>query len=375
MSPRLLERTSTKREAICHATRTRSIGKRTPAGIRQFSTAQQRHRENTDAGDRRSHASPRMIHPLPSAAARGTLQPLRPPRRESSHGRHHCHWFVGWRIGRAAADRERPGGEPAGRGVHCAARCAGRSLSPAGDPWPRFDAAGGGRDGEAIRPGRIVVAPPDRHLLLRENQMRLRRGPHENRSRPAIDPLFRSAAAVFNGRTAGVILTGMLNDGSSGLLAIKRCGGATVVQDPADADYPDSCRWSASPAGGGRRRTRCRLHSRNMRVWRTSRSSTCSTAWRRRRCSSTRTGASSTSRERRRLSRPCARDAQRQPAGELPPRTRERILRRTAAVDAAAARHAPEGAGAADPSAGPLPPPDSRRGRQHARPGDDAEVH
>lgn len=94
-------------------------------------------------------------------------------------------------------------------------------------------------DGEAIRPGRILLAPPDQHLLLNEHHVRLRRGPHENRSRPAIDPLFRSAAATFNGRAAGVVLTGLLNDGSSGLLAIRRCGGVTIVQEPGDADFPE----------------------------------------------------------------------------------------------------------------------------------------
>ena len=94
-------------------------------------------------------------------------------------------------------------------------------------------------EGDAIVPGRILVGPPDRHLLLTSTGVRLGLGPRENLARPAIDPLFRSAAATFGGRVIGVVLTGMLNDGASGLLAIKRCGGATVVQDPLDAAAPD----------------------------------------------------------------------------------------------------------------------------------------
>ncbi|MBP2231282.1 two-component system chemotaxis response regulator CheB [Azospirillum agricola] len=93
-------------------------------------------------------------------------------------------------------------------------------------------------DGEPIRPAHIHVAPPDRHLLVRDGRVLVRRGPQENRTRPAIDPLFRSAAAAFATRVVGVVLTGMLDDGASGLHAIHRCGGLTVVQDPEDADWP-----------------------------------------------------------------------------------------------------------------------------------------
>jgi two-component system chemotaxis response regulator CheB len=93
-------------------------------------------------------------------------------------------------------------------------------------------------DGEAIRPGCIYVAPADRHMLLEDHQVRVVRGAKENRHRPAIDPLFRSAATTFRERVIGVVLSGMLDDGSAGLLAIKRCGGIAVIQDPRDATYP-----------------------------------------------------------------------------------------------------------------------------------------
>lgn len=94
-------------------------------------------------------------------------------------------------------------------------------------------------DGEPFKRGRIYVAPPDSHLLLGKTKLRVTKGARENRYRPAIDPLFRSAAVAHGPRVIGVILTGMLDDGTAGLIAIQKCGGVTVVQDPNDAVYPD----------------------------------------------------------------------------------------------------------------------------------------
>jgi two-component system, chemotaxis family, protein-glutamate methylesterase/glutaminase len=94
-------------------------------------------------------------------------------------------------------------------------------------------------DGEPIEAGRIYVAPPDHHMLLEDGKVLVTKGARENRSRPAIDPLFRSAAVTYGTRAIGVLLTGYLDDGTSGLIAIKRCGGTCVVQDPKDAAYPD----------------------------------------------------------------------------------------------------------------------------------------
>jgi two-component system chemotaxis response regulator CheB len=95
------------------------------------------------------------------------------------------------------------------------------------------------RDGEAFEPGRIYVAPPDHHMLLEAGHIRLNKGPRENRTRPAIDPLFRSAARAYDGRVVGVILSGTLDDGASGLIAIKLRGGIAIVQDPAEAAFAD----------------------------------------------------------------------------------------------------------------------------------------
>ena len=93
------------------------------------------------------------------------------------------------------------------------------------------------RNGESIELGRIYLAPPDLHLMLRYGHLKLVRGPRENRMRPSIDPLFRSAAVAYRSYATGVILTGMLDDGTAGLQAIKACGGMAIVQDPEDAAY------------------------------------------------------------------------------------------------------------------------------------------
>ncbi len=90
-------------------------------------------------------------------------------------------------------------------------------------------------DKEAIQPGRIYVAPPDHHLLVESGHVRVTRGPKENRFRPSIDVLFRSAARSYGPQVIGVVLTGLLDDGASGLYAVKEQSGKAVVQDPFDA--------------------------------------------------------------------------------------------------------------------------------------------
>jgi two-component system chemotaxis response regulator CheB len=92
--------------------------------------------------------------------------------------------------------------------------------------------------GMQLKAGHIYVAPPDHHLLIEPGGLCLGRGPKENRSRPAIDPLFRSAAQVYGHGAVGVILTGNLDDGSAGLRTIKQLGGIAIVQDPLDALFP-----------------------------------------------------------------------------------------------------------------------------------------
>jgi two-component system chemotaxis response regulator CheB len=90
-------------------------------------------------------------------------------------------------------------------------------------------------DKQRIEPNQIYVAPPDHHMLLDPGIIRLTRGPKENRFRPAIDPLFRSAAQTYGPCVIGVILTGGLDDGTAGLWAVKQLGGVAVVQDPSEA--------------------------------------------------------------------------------------------------------------------------------------------
>ena len=91
--------------------------------------------------------------------------------------------------------------------------------------------------GEHLKPTHVYIAPPDSHLLIKKGRMLVTKGAAENRHRPGIDPLFRSAAVSHGSRVIGVVLTGMMDDGTAGLIAVKRCGGVTVVQDPRDAAY------------------------------------------------------------------------------------------------------------------------------------------
>lgn len=93
------------------------------------------------------------------------------------------------------------------------------------------------RDGEEVASGRIVVAPPDRHLILESGRVRLRGGPRVNRFRPSVDVLFRSAAASYGPRVAAVVLSGMLDDGSHGLHHVKQRGGVAIVQDTTEAAF------------------------------------------------------------------------------------------------------------------------------------------
>jgi two-component system, chemotaxis family, protein-glutamate methylesterase/glutaminase len=95
------------------------------------------------------------------------------------------------------------------------------------------------KDNEAIQRGRIYVAPPDQHLLLRQDRIQLVRGPRENNHRPAIDPLFRAAARTYRNRAVGIVLSGARDDGAAGLIAIKKVGGIAIVQDPDEAIFPD----------------------------------------------------------------------------------------------------------------------------------------
>lgn len=93
-------------------------------------------------------------------------------------------------------------------------------------------------NGDHLHAGHLYLAPPDRHLLVKDNHLLVTKGPRENNYRPAADALFRSAAVAYGPNVVGVVLTGLLHDGTAGLEFIKRCGGTAVVQDPADAEFP-----------------------------------------------------------------------------------------------------------------------------------------
>lgn len=90
-------------------------------------------------------------------------------------------------------------------------------------------------DGMRVENGTVYIAVADHHMILADGHIRLGQGPRENMARPAIDPLFRSAALAYGSRVIGVVLSGLLSDGAAGLNAIKRCGGLALVQDPGDA--------------------------------------------------------------------------------------------------------------------------------------------
>jgi two-component system chemotaxis response regulator CheB len=130
--------------------------------------------------------------------------------------------------------------------LHIPARSIGvlTSVAAAAGHLPVQSAA----DGLPIRPGHVYLGVPDHHLLLIDGRIRLGRGPRENMARPAIDPLFRSAAAAYGPRVIGVVLSGFLNDGAAGLDAIKRCGGVALVQDPTEAIADEMPRSALSAA-------------------------------------------------------------------------------------------------------------------------------
>lgn len=95
------------------------------------------------------------------------------------------------------------------------------------------------KDGDILRKSQIYIAPPNRHLIVDGDRLLLGEGPRENNARPAIDPMLRSAAVCCGSRAVGVVLTGTLGDGASGLWTLHQAGGVTVVQDPADAAFAE----------------------------------------------------------------------------------------------------------------------------------------
>jgi two-component system chemotaxis response regulator CheB len=94
-------------------------------------------------------------------------------------------------------------------------------------------------EGMPLKRGHVYVAPPDHHIMVEDSTIHVNQGPHENKYRPSIDVLFRSAAVSFGHRAIGVILSGLLDDGTSGMWAIKSSGGICIVQSPEEARFPD----------------------------------------------------------------------------------------------------------------------------------------
>jgi two-component system, chemotaxis family, protein-glutamate methylesterase/glutaminase len=125
-----------------------------------------------------------------------------------------------------------------------AALCVVLHVPPTGTSvLPRILSRGGklearhAVDGAELESGCVYVAPPDCHMLIAPGRIRISRGPRENGHRPAIDPLFRTAAAAYGGAVAGIVLSGTMDDGAAGLRAVKKAGGTAFVQDPHDALY------------------------------------------------------------------------------------------------------------------------------------------
>jgi two-component system, chemotaxis family, protein-glutamate methylesterase/glutaminase len=149
---------------------------------------------------------------------------------------------VGASAGGIEALRELAGGLPAGFPVpvaivlHIAPESPGLLAEILNRSGPL--SARNARDRDRLEPGSIYLAPPDYHMLIEPGLVRVTKGPRENRFRPAIDPLFRSAAQVYGPAAIGVVLTGNLDDGTAGLWAIKQLGGTAIVQDPGDAVFP-----------------------------------------------------------------------------------------------------------------------------------------
>ena len=104
-------------------------------------------------------------------------------------------------------------------------------------------------DREPLRAGEIYVAPPNYHLTVEDGEIRVLKGPRENRHRPAVDPLFRTAARSFGRATIAVLLSGNLDDGSAGVLAVRGRGGVAIVQDPADAQIGEMPKCALEYAG------------------------------------------------------------------------------------------------------------------------------